>query len=46
MILKVGMQIRVLEYYQIPSNDDPEVDLDLFYSKVEFGALCFYRWKS
>ena len=27
MILKVGMQHQVLEYYQIPSNDDPGLTL-------------------
>ena len=36
MTLKVGMPHRVLEYYQVCSNDDP----DLFYGKVKFGSLC------
>ena len=30
MILKVGMQHRVLKYYQIPSNDDPGLTLTYF----------------
>ena len=41
MTLKLGMQHRVLEYYQICSNDDPGLTLDLFYGKVKFGSLCF-----
>ena len=34
MTLKLGMQHRVLEYYQVCSNDDPG-----FYGKVKFGPL-------
>ena len=41
MTSKAGMQHRVLEYYQgCCSNDDLGL-LDLFYSKVKFGPLCF-----
>ena len=29
MILKLGMQHRVFEYYQIPSNDDLSLTFDL-----------------
>ena len=41
MTLKVDMQHRVLEYYQICSNDDSEFDLDLFYGKVKFVPYAF-----
>ena len=37
MTLNFGMQHWVLEYYQ--------VDLDLSYSKVKFGPLCFCMGK-
>ena len=37
MTLKVGMQHRVLEYYQVCSNDDP----DLFYGKVKLVLYAF-----
>ena len=30
MVMKLGMQHRVLEYYQIPLNDDPRFTFDLF----------------
>ena len=40
MTFKLGMQHRVLEYYQIPSNDDLGLTLT-YYSKVKFGSLCF-----
>ena len=30
MILKLGMQHRVLKYKQIPSNNDPRLASDLF----------------
>ena len=47
MTLNVGMQHRVLEYYQVRSNDDHglTVDLDLFYDKVKYGPLCFCMGK-
>ena len=45
MTLKPGMQHWVLEYYQVCSNDDPWDDLDLFYSKVKIGPLCFFMGK-
>ena len=44
MTLKLGMQHRVLEYYQVCSNDD-WVDLDLFYGKVKFAPLCLCMGK-
>ena len=43
MTLKVGMQHRMLEYYQVCLNDDPE--LTLTYGKVKFGPLCFCMGK-
>ena len=43
MTLKLGMQHRVHEYYQVCSNDDPR--LDLFYGKVKFGPLCICMGK-
>ena len=51
MTLKVGMQHWVLEYFQICSNDDPELTLTYFtarstlipYSFVwEKGKICLY----
>ena len=36
MTLKLGMQQRVLEYYQVCSNDDPGLTLTYFYSKVPY----------
>ena len=30
MTMKVGMQLRVLEYFQVYSNDDPELTLTYF----------------
>ena len=44
--MNLSMRHSVLECYQIYLNDDPDlwvvwVDLDLFYSKVSFGHLCF-----
>ena len=45
MTLKFGMQHRVLEYYQVRSNDDPGLTFDLFYGKVKFGPLCFCMGK-
>ena len=44
MTLKFGMQHRVLEYYQICSNDDPGLTLT-FYGKIKFGPLCFCMGK-
>ena len=40
MTLKLGMHRRVVEYYQIFSNNDPG-----FYGKVQFGLLCFCMGK-
>ena len=45
MTLNVGMQHQVLEYFQICSNDDPELTFDLFYGKVKFDPLCFCMGK-
>ena len=42
--LKLSMHHRVLEYYQICSNDD-WVDLDLFYGKVKYVPLYFCMGK-
>ena len=44
MTLKLGMQHRVLEYYQVYSNDDLVLTL-LFYGKVKADPLCFCRGK-
>ena len=44
MTLKLGMQHRMLEYYQVFSNDDPGLTLT-FYSKVRFDPLCFCMGK-
>ena len=41
MAFKLGMQRRVLEYYQVCSNND----LYLFYGKVKFAPLCFRMGK-
>ena len=30
MILKLGVQLWVLKHYQIPSNEDPRLNFDLF----------------
>ena len=46
MTSKVGMQHRVLKYYQVCSNDDPELTLNLFYGKVKFGPLHFCMGKN
>ena len=45
MTLKLGLQHRVLEYYQVCLNDDPELTLNLFYGKVKFGSLSFRMGK-
>ena len=34
MTLKLGMQYRVLEYYQVCSNDDPGLTLTYFMAKL------------
>ena len=44
MTMKLGMQHRVLKYYQTCSNDDPGLT-DLFYGKDKFGPLCFCMGK-
>ena len=43
MTLKLGTQHRVLEYYQVCSNDDPWVDRDLFTTRsnlVPYAFVC------
>ena len=37
MTLNVGIQHRVLEYYQVCSNDDPGLTLTYFTGKVKLG---------
>ena len=39
--LKLGMQHRVIKYFQVCSNDNPGLTLTYFYGKVKFGPLCF-----
>ena len=41
MILKHGMEHLRLMVFKVIINDNPGVDLDIFYSKVKFGGLCF-----
>ena len=41
MILKFGMQHRVLEYYQIPSNDDPGLNLTNFTTRSNLVPYTF-----
>ena len=36
MTLKLGIQDRVLKYYQIYSNDDIGLTLNIFYDMVKF----------
>ena len=45
MTLKVGMRHWVLHSYQICSNDDPLVDLDLFYARLNFVYCAFVMEK-
>ena len=44
MTLKVGMKHRLLEYYQVCSNDDPGLTLT-YLRQVKFGPLCFCMGK-
>ena len=41
VILKLGMQHRVLEYYQIPSNDDPGLTLTDFTAQSNMVPYAF-----
>ena len=41
MTLKVGMQHQVLEYYQVCSNDDPELTLTYFTATSNFVPDAF-----
>ena len=41
MILKVGMQHQVLEYYQIYSNHGPELTLTYFTARSELVPIAF-----
>ena len=41
MTLKVGMQIRVLEYYQVCSSDDPGLTLTYFMARSNLVPYAF-----
>ena len=41
MTSKLGMQHRVLEYYQICSNDDPELTVTYFMARSNFVPYVF-----
>ena len=41
MTLKVGMQHRVLKYYQVCSNDDPELTLTYFTARSNLVPYAF-----
>ena len=41
MTLKLGMQHRVLEYYQIYSNDDPGLTLTFFTARSDLVPYAF-----
>ena len=41
MTLKVGMHHRVLEYYQVYSNDDPELNLTYFTARSKLVPYAF-----
>ena len=44
MTLKLGMQHRVLEYYQVCSNDDPGLTLTYFMARSNLVPYAFV-WK-
>ena len=44
MTLKLGMQHRVLEYYQICSNDDPGLTMTYFMARLNLVA-CALVWE-
>ena len=39
--MKLGMQHRVLEYYQVCSNDDPELTLTYFTARLNLVPYAF-----
>ena len=41
MTLKLGMQHRVLKYYQVYSNDDPGLTLAYFMARSNFVLYAF-----
>ena len=41
MILKLGMQHRVLEYYQVCSNDDPELTMTYLRARSNLVSYAF-----
>ena len=41
MILKLGMQHRVLEYYQVCSNDDPGLTMTYFTARSNLVPYAF-----
>ena len=41
MTLKLGMYHRVLEYYQVGSNDDPGLTLTYFTARSNFVTYAF-----
>ena len=41
MTLKLGMQHRVLEYYQVCSNDDPKLTLNYFTARSNLVPYAF-----
>ena len=41
MTMKLGMQHRVLEYYQVCSNDDPELILTYFTARLNLVPYAF-----
>ena len=45
MTLKFGMQHRVLEYYQIYSNDDPGLTLTYFTARSNLAPYAF-AWEN
>ena len=46
MTLKLSMQVRVLEYYQDCSNDDPGLTLAYFTARSNLVPYAFGREKS
>ena len=46
MILKLGMQHRVLEYYQVCSNDDPGLTMTYFTARSNLVPYAFVWEKS
>ena len=45
MTLNVGMQHQVLKYYQVCSNDDPELTLTYFTARSNLVFYAFVREK-